>query len=165
MAELEAPSAEETTRRKFLSGLIGVVAGVVSAIVAIPAIGYLISPGLKRGSSENWINLGPVASVAPGLPTPFKWSRQIEDGWVKATQSGTAYAVQLDGQELKVLSDVCTHLGCRVVWNQDRQLFACPCHDAFFAADGQVASGPPPKPLINLPHRIENGQIQIRLEA
>lgn len=165
MAELEAPSAEETTRRKFLSGLIGVVAGIVSAVVAIPAIGYLISPGLKRAGGESWINLGPLASATPGVPTPFKWSRQIEDGWVKATQSGTAYAVQLEGQELKVLSDVCTHLGCRVFWAADRQLFICPCHDGFFTADGQVSYGPPPKPLIDLPHRVENGQIQIRLEA
>lgn len=165
MAELEAASAEEATRRKFLSGLIGVVAGIVSTVVAIPAIGYLISPGLKRATGENWISLGPLASVTPGVPTPFKWSRQIEDGWVKATQSGMAYAVQLEGQELKVLSDVCTHLGCRVVWHQDRQLFVCPCHDGFFAADGQVTFGPPPKPLIDLPHRIENGQIQVRLEA
>ncbi|MGC8780505.1 MAG: twin-arginine translocation signal domain-containing protein, partial [Anaerolineae bacterium] len=64
MAELEAPSAEETTRRKFLSGLIGAVAGLVSALAAIPAIGYLVSPGLKRAAGENWINLGPAESVA-----------------------------------------------------------------------------------------------------
>lgn len=165
MADLEAPSAEETSRRRFLSGLIGVVAGLVSMLAALPAIGYLVSPGLKRKGDEKWINLGPVASVAPGVPTPFKWTRRVEDGWVKMTQSGTAYAVQLEGQELRVLSDVCTHLGCRVTWHEDRQLFVCPCHDGFFAADGRVASGPPPKPLIDLPHRIENGQIQIRLEA
>lgn len=165
MADLEAPSAEETTRRRFLSGLIGAVAGLVSTIAALPAIGYLISPGLRRKDDEKWINLGPVASVAPGTPTPFKWTRRVEDGWVKTTQSGTAYAVQLEGQELKVLSDVCTHLGCRVTWHEDRQLFVCPCHDGFFAVDGRVISGPPPKPLIDLPHRIENGQIQVRLEA
>lgn len=165
MAELEAASAEETTRRKFLSGLIGLVAGIVSTILALPAIGYLISPGLKRASSDAWINLGPAASIVPGAPTPFKWTRRVEDGWVKTTQSGVAYAVQLEGQELKVFSDVCTHLGCRVTWNQERLLFVCPCHDGFFAADGRVTAGPPPKPLIDLPHRVENGQIQIRLEA
>ncbi len=165
MADLEAPSAEEATRRKFLAGLIGVVAGLVSTIVALPAIGYLVSPGLKRAGEEKWINLGPASSVVPGVPTPFKWSRRVEDGWVKTTQSGTAYAVQLEGQELKVLSDVCTHLGCRVTWDPNRQLFVCPCHDGFFMADGRVSSGPPPKPLISLPYRIENGQIQIRLEA
>ena len=165
MADLEATSPEEMGRRRFLSGLIGMVAGVVSAIVALPAIGYIISPGLKRQGGENWISLGPISGVTPGAPTPFKWSRPIADGWVKATQSGTAYAVQLEGQELKVLSDVCTHLGCRVAWHEDRQLFICPCHDGFFTAEGRVVSGPPPKPLIDLPHRVENGQIQIRLEA
>lgn len=165
MADLETPSVEETTRRTFLSGLIGVVAGIVSALAALPAIGYLVSPGLKRAIGENWINLGPVANITPGAPTPFKWSRRVEDGWVKTTQSGTAYVVQAEGQELKVLSDICTHLGCRVTWHEDRQLFVCPCHDGLFAADGRVVSGPPPKPLIDLPHRVENGQIQIRLEA
>lgn len=165
MAELEAPSPEETTRRKFLSGLIGAVAGLVSALAAIPAIGYLVSPGFKRAGGENWINLGPAESVPTGVPTPFKWTRRVEDGWVKTTQSGTAYVLKLEGQELKVLSNVCTHLGCRVTWNPDRQMFVCPCHDGFFAADGGVISGPPPKPLNHLPYRIENGQIQIRLEA
>ncbi|MGC8782512.1 MAG: ubiquinol-cytochrome c reductase iron-sulfur subunit, partial [Anaerolineae bacterium] len=81
------------------------------------------------------------------------------------TQSGTAYVVKLEGQELKVLSDVCTHLGCRVTWHEDRRAFVCPCHDGFFAADGSVISGPPPKPLNSLSYRIENGQIQVRLEA
>lgn len=165
MADLEGASPEELGRRRFLSGLIGVVAGLVSTIVALPAIGYIISPGLKRQGGENWINLGPLASVEPGVPTPFKWSRPIADGWVKSTQSGTAYAVQLEGQELKVLSDVCTHLGCRVTWHADRELFICPCHDGFFTADGRVSFGPPPKSLVDLPHRVENGQIQIRLEA
>ncbi len=89
----------------------------------------------------------------------------VEDGWEKSLQSGTAYAIQLEGQELKVLSDICTHLGCRVNWREDQQKFACPCHDAFFGIEGQVISGPPPRPMIALTHRVENGQLQIKLEA
>ena len=165
MAELEAASAEEVSRRRFLSGLIGAVAGIIGFIVAIPAIGYVISPGLKRATGENWINLGPESSIVPGVPTPFKWSRMVQDGWEKSLQSGTAYAVQLEGQELKVLSDVCTHLGCRVNWREDQQHFACPCHDGFFNIEGKVISGPPPRALYPQTHRIENGQLQIRLEA
>ncbi len=37
MAELEAASAEEVSRRRFLSGLIAAVAGIVGFVVAIPA--------------------------------------------------------------------------------------------------------------------------------
>ena len=165
MAELEAASAEEVSRRRFLSGLIGAVAGIVGFVVAIPAIGYVISPGLKRAAGNDWINLGPESSIVPGVPTPFKWTRMVEDGWVKSLQSGTAYAVQLEGQELKVFSDVCTHLGCRVAWREDQQHFACPCHDGFFNIEGQVVAGPPPRPLVPLTHRVENGQLQIQLGA
>lgn len=165
MAELEAVSTEDVSRRRFLSGLIAAVAGIVGFVVAIPAVAYVISPGLKRAANNDWINLGPESSIVPGVPTPFKWSRMVEDGWVKSLQSGTAYAVQLEGQELKVFSDVCTHLGCRVTWYQDPQQFICPCHDGFFNIEGQVVSGPPPRPMDPLTYRIENGQVQIQLEA
>ncbi len=167
MAELEAASAEELDRRKFLSGLIGVVAGIVGAVVAIPAIGYVVSPGLRRagGDANAWITLGPAANIAPGAPTPFKYSRVIQDGWVKSSQSGTAYVVSVDAEHMKVFSDRCTHLSCRVTWVGDRNGFVCPCHDGFFDIDGKVVAGPPPKPLDQFEHRIENGQLQIRLEA
>ncbi len=165
MAELEAASAEEVGRRKFLSGLIGVVASIVGAVVAIPAIGYVVSPGLKRAGGEAWITLGPATSIAPGTPTPFKYSRAIQDGWVMGTQSGTAYVVAADAEHLKVFSDRCTHLSCRVTWVEARNGFVCPCHDGVFGVDGKVISGPPPRPLDEFEHRIENGQLQIRLEA
>lgn len=165
MAELEAASTEEIGRRKFMTGLIGVVAGIVSAVVALPAIGYVISPGLKRTGGESWLNLGPASAVTPGVPTPFKYSRIIQDGWVKATQSGTAYVVATDAEHLTVFSDRCTHLSCRVTWVEGRNGFICPCHDGVFGIDGKVVAGPPPKPLDAFEHRIENGQIQIHLEA
>lgn len=165
MAELEAASAEEVSRRKFMTGLIGVVAGIVSAVVALPAIGYVVSPGLKRAGGESWINLGPASAVTPGVPTPFKYSRVIQDGWVKATQSGTAYVVAADAENMTVFSDRCTHLSCRVTWVSDRDGFICPCHDGVFGIDGRVVAGPPPRPLDAFEHRIESGQIQIRLEA
>ncbi len=165
MAELEAASAEELDRRKFLSGLIGVVAGLVGAVVAIPAIGYVVSPGLKRAGGEKWVTLGPAASIAPGAPTPFKYSRVVQDGWVKSSQSGTAYIVATDAENMKVFSDRCTHLSCRVTWVAERSGFVCPCHDGVFGVDGKVVAGPPPEPLDEFEHRIENGQLQIRLKA
>ena len=165
MAELETASAEEISRRKFFSGLIGIVAGFVGTVLAIPAIGYVVSPGFARGSGETWLNLGPASAATPGEPIPFKYSRIVQDGWVKSTESGTAYVVATDAENMKVFSDRCTHLGCRVTWNQSRDGFVCPCHDGVFNIDGAVVAGPPPRPLDQFEHRIENGQIQIRLEA
>jgi Rieske Fe-S protein len=161
----EFSSREEIGRRRFLAGIIGVVAGAVAALVGVPAIGYVVSPGLKKQGGEEWITLGPLSGLTPGVPSGYPYSRSIADGWVQATQSGTAYALTVDGQTVTVFSDVCTHLSCRVSFRSDSLTFACPCHDAVFSATGAVIAGPPPRPLDQFESRIEAGQIQIKLEA
>lgn len=165
MSEEMFANSEEIGRRKFLTGIIGVVAGAVAAFVGIPALGYLISPGVKKQNEDQWLTLGPVSSLTPGVPTGFPYSRRIKDGWVESTQSGVAYVVTHDGQEVKVFSNLCTHLNCRVTWNEARQGFLCPCHDGLFGINGEVLSGPLPRPLDQFQTKIENGQISILLEA
>ena len=158
-------AGEEIGRRKFLTGIIGVVAGAVTFIVGLPAIGYLISPGVRRQTVEQWYTLGPIDSLVLGVPTGFPYSYRIQDGWVEATISGTAWAVSHDGVNVTTFSDVCTHLSCRVNWREDLEVFFCPCHDGTFNIDGEVVAGPPPRPLDEFENRIENGQIQILLGA
>ena len=48
---------------------------------------------------------------------------------------------------IAVLTAVCTHLGCTVSHDGDSQTFRCPCHGSIFDPQGQVMSGPAPKPL------------------
>jgi menaquinol-cytochrome c reductase iron-sulfur subunit len=165
MSELEFASAEEISRRKFLGGIIGVVAGAVAALVGLPAIGFLVSPGLKNQNAAKWLTLGSLSNLTPGVPAPFPFSRKIRDGWVESTQTGVAYVVTQDGQNVTVFSNNCTHLSCRVNWREDKQGFFCPCHDGLFGLDGRVLAGPPPRPLDRFETKIENGQIQILLEA
>ncbi|MFQ5608228.1 MAG: ubiquinol-cytochrome c reductase iron-sulfur subunit [Candidatus Zixiibacteriota bacterium] len=45
------------------------------------------------------------------------------------------------------ISSICTHLGCNVKWNSDRNGFDCPCHGSKFDGAGKNISGPAPKPL------------------
>jgi menaquinol-cytochrome c reductase iron-sulfur subunit len=161
----EFSSREEIGRRRFLAGIIGVIAGGVAALVGVPAIGYVISPGLKKQAGEEWIALGPLSSLTPGIPNGFPYSRTIADGWVQASQTGTAYALTMEGQTATVFSDICPHLGCRVSFRSETGTFVCPCHDAVFSATGAVVSGPPPRPLDQFVSRIVDGQIQIQLEA
>ena len=165
MTELSSSNPEEISRRNFMSGIIGVVASAVAALVGIPAIGYVISPGVKKANTEKWITLGPVAGLTPGVPAGFPYSRSIKDGWVGSVQAGIAYALTQDGQNVTVFSDVCPHLSCRVNWSGDRQAYLCPCHDAVFGVDGRVLSGPPPRPLDQFQAKVENGQVMILLEA
>jgi cytochrome b6-f complex iron-sulfur subunit len=48
---------------------------------------------------------------------------------------------------VKAISTTCTHLGCKVHWEADKNIFFCPCHNGVFNPDGVVLEGPPPRPL------------------
>jgi len=58
---------------------------------------------------------------------------------------GRAVAVYRDAGGVYAISTICTHLGCVV--RPTAAGFECPCHGSRFAADGEVTSGPAPKPL------------------
>ncbi len=58
-------------------------------------------------------------------------------------------------------SKVCTHLGCLVKYDKERQLFICPCHAGVYDLKGNVLSGPPPKPLQKFAVRVEGDNIVI----
>ena len=58
-------------------------------------------------------------------------------------------------------SKVCTHLGCLVKYDKERQVFICPCHAGIFDLEGKVVSGPPPKPLSKFSVRVEGNNLVI----
>jgi len=58
-------------------------------------------------------------------------------------------------------SKVCTHLGCLVKYDKERQIFICPCHAGMFDLEGNVISGPPPSPLQKFAVRVDGDNIVI----
>ena len=58
-------------------------------------------------------------------------------------------------------SKVCTHLGCLVKYDKERQIFICPCHAGLFDLEGNVISGPPPSPLQKFAVRVDGDNIVI----
>jgi cytochrome b6-f complex iron-sulfur subunit len=59
------------------------------------------------------------------------------------------------------LSRVCTHLGCLVNYDKERQILICPCHGGTYDLEGNVISGPPPSPLPKYTVRVVDGNIVI----
>jgi Rieske Fe-S protein len=153
------------TRRGFVGGVVGLIGAMMTTVIGLPAIGYLVSPALKKETGEEWITLGPVSALEPQKPTPFTFSQTKEVGWRRARISQTVYAVAQDGANVTVFSDACTHLSCKVHWEEERNAFICPCHDGFFDVHGEVVSGPPPKPLYQFQAKVENDQLMILVEA
>lgn len=153
------------SRRGFVGGVVGLIGAIMSAVVGLPVIGYVVSPAFKKGGGEEWITLGPASALEPGVPTPFVFSQMKEVGWKRTRMSRTVYAVTGDGEKITVFSDACTHLSCKVHWDEEQEVFICPCHDGIFDREGKVVSGPPPEALYPFETQVENDQLMILVEA
>jgi Rieske Fe-S protein len=153
------------SRRSFVTGVIGVLGGIITTIVGLPAIGYLISPALKRESADEWVPLGLIDDIPEGEPTLFSFTRTKQVGWERTANSYGVYVVRQANGELDVFSNICTHLSCRVSWDEDLSEYICPCHDGHFAKDGTIVSGPQPRPLDRFEYRVEDdGRLAIHLQ-
>jgi cytochrome b6-f complex iron-sulfur subunit len=51
------------------------------------------------------------------------------------------------GDVYKVISAVCTHMGCTPRWVAEQKVWECPCHGSIFDDKGAVVHGPAPDPL------------------
>lgn len=150
-------------RRSFVKIITSALGSLMAAVVALPAVQYFISPALGKKSQDDWISLGPLENYPLGTPTPFNFTQTQVNGWERSSQSYGVFVLREEGKDVVVFSDVCTHLSCRVNWDQEKQQFFCPCHAAFFDKYGNVVSGPPPRPMDRFETRMEGDQLQIHL--
>jgi Rieske Fe-S protein len=117
---------------------------------------------VQRADTQNWIRLGSAAKVELGTPTLFKTKIQRQAGWIVDEEELTIYVRTDDGRDFIAMSNICTHLGCRIRWIAEQQQFFCPCHNGVFDKDGNVLSGPPPRPLDRYETKVENDQLMIQ---
>jgi len=152
---------EQVKRRDFMKTAIIAIGGFIGAAIGLPVIPYIIGPA-QQNEDEGWIRLGVVSKVELNVPTLFKTTLELQTGWVSSEEEFSAYVLTENGQDFSVMSNVCTHLGCRVRWIQDQEGFFCPCHNAVFAKDGSVVDGPPPRPLDQFDYKVEDGVIFVK---
>jgi cytochrome b6-f complex iron-sulfur subunit len=116
--------------------------------VLYPIISYLWPPRAGASGAGDRVAVASTADIPPG------------QGQVFSVNNKPVIVINTpDG--FKALDAVCTHLGCIVSWNEQRQVIACPCHEAFFNTNGVVISGPPPSPLGVLRIQVEGDQIYV----
>ena len=148
-------------RRDFLAWGTVAIGGLISAGMAIPAIAYIIGPALQRRQEQDWILLGSADKVELGTPTLFKVTIERQTGWILDQQELSVYVLTENGRDYIAMSNICTHLGCRVRWIDNQEQFFCPCHNAAFDKDGEVLDGPPPAPLERFEVKVEDNQLYI----
>jgi Rieske Fe-S protein len=151
-------------RRTFLRLLTGLFGAVASAVLGLPLVGYFFG---MRKFGVLWVDLGSVSDFTLNETRRLDFNNPLRQPWDGITSLTGVYA-RYQGKNAKdedqflVLSVNCAHLGCPVTWFQQSGLFMCPCHGGVYYADGEHASGPPPRGLYHVAWRVKSGQLQIQ---
>ncbi|HEU0292754.1 MAG TPA: ubiquinol-cytochrome c reductase iron-sulfur subunit [Anaerolineales bacterium] len=155
---------KDISRRDAMKVTISLIGGLIGTALGIPAIAYILGPALKK-EEANWIRVSSLSNIELGTPTLFKPKVTRQSGWIEDKEEVGVYVLTEDGRNYHAMSNICTHLGCRVRWIAERGQFFSPCHNGVFDKHGYVVSGPPPRPLDEFETKIEDGNIYIQLPA
>ncbi len=148
------------TRRTFFRWVTGAAASLIGLGLAIPLIGYVISPALKR-RERSWVEVGSVDDLPVGKPKALDYVQTVQDGWMESRTQKAVWAVKQADGRVTVFSPMCTHLGCGYRWEDADHKFKCPCHGSVYDADGKVLAGPAPRRLDVLPSKVEEGRLLV----
>jgi menaquinol-cytochrome c reductase iron-sulfur subunit len=162
MEENQMSETKDVQRRDFLGLVTWAVGVLIGAGLGIPAIAYIVGPALKQEDIQEWIAVGTTSKVELGTPTLFKANIERTTGWITNQEELAAYVLTEDGRNFIAMSNICTHLGCRVRWITEQQSFFCPCHNGVFDKEGNVISGPPPRPLNRYEVKVDDEQIFLK---
>jgi Rieske Fe-S protein len=155
----------DLNRRDFIKSVAGFVGTLIGVGIGLPSIFYLLSPSLEKTEGDSIIDLGSLENYPIGIPTRFEFTRTWVNGWERTATNYGLYVVRRNESEVRVFSDICTHLGCRVTWHPNEEHYISPCHDGHFDIAGNVVSGPPPRPLDEFITEIKNGNLIVSLLA
>jgi cytochrome b6-f complex iron-sulfur subunit len=142
------------TRRSFLDLLLGATAGAWIGTVLYPIVRYL----------------KPIQEASPTGPSRLDADavgKLVKTSFVIVPFGGKRVLVFRDTQsKLRALDAKCTHEGCTVQYVPGESSIWCACHNARFDIEGNVVSGPPPRPLPRYAvHEDSEGNILLGQES
>lgn len=156
------PAVPGHSRRVFLFKLSLLLNGAVGAILAVPILGYLLGPAIKKNSADNsWIDLGPFSAFPEGETRLVNFRNPVTTPWDGQTGDIPCWVRRISGNNFQVFAINCAHLGCPVRWFAQSRLFLCPCHGGAYYENGSRASGPPERGLFEYDHKIVSGNLMI----
>ena len=122
------------SRRQFLQWLLRSGSAALLGAALYPIARYLWPPRGTEASVSSVV-AAKVGDVATNAAKIFRFGNR--PGILVHTPQG----------DLKAFSAVCTHLNCTVQYDDQASVIWCACHNGKFDLNGQVISGPPPRPL------------------
>jgi len=100
-----------------------------------------------------------TSATQEATPVTFPLAELPVGGAKAITYGGVPALVLRTPESLRAFSLICTHLGCVVQWQKDKNEFYCPCHDGRFDEFGDVLAGPPPIPLEQYTVRVDGESV------
>lgn len=107
-----------------------------------------------------------VTTAATSVPAGYTELGKLPASAVPASFSagGTkGYIYAKSSSEVMVFSNICTHQGCEVPFNQSSQAFVCPCHGSTFSLSGEVVKGPAQTRLPLFQNKVVGGMVYAKL--
>jgi len=152
-------------RRKFMELGIYTISGTMVAVSSVTLARFAVGPSFDKKRSK-WIEVelgnNPVDRGSfEGVVLEY----ETKEGWSNNRVRTLIYVKRTQGDEVVAISAGCSHLGCIVSWDEQQNIFKCPCHEGRFDADGNVISGPPPAALKRHPAKVVDGKILVGTET
>jgi len=112
---------------------------------------YVFTNLLKKknaaGAAEGWFDAGNINFFEKDKVYPFG--------------SAHFYISRLQDGGMLAISTRCTHLGCTVQFNNNKERFVCPCHASSFSKYGEVLSPPATRALDVYPITISDNKVLV----
>ncbi len=140
--------AAQGTRRGLIHWLLG--GGVTASAVSFlyPVIRYLNPPEIPEAAA-NEVSGGKIQDL------------KLNSAKIVKFGNSPALLIRTGETSWRAFSAICTHLNCTVQYRDSTRQIWCACHNAFYDLNGRVVSGPPPRPLEELPVHVRGDEVVI----
>jgi cytochrome b6-f complex iron-sulfur subunit len=143
---------EAPARRAFVKLGMGAIGAGYAAAIGYPIYAYLSTPAQR------------AAEASAVTQTTLDGADKLPVGSAMMFRFGAKPALLIhhkDGSWV-ALDAVCTHLGCTVQFELDKDRIYCACHGGVYdAKTGANVSGPPPKPLTAYKVEAQDGRVVV----
>jgi menaquinol-cytochrome c reductase iron-sulfur subunit len=168
-------STQLLDRRSFVIRAMAGIGVLIAAVIGIPIAGFASVPFFRSKTpvrflsdavpptlrSDAWVSAGALDDFEVGVPRLVLLHRDVTDGWVSGVADVAVYVVRETEVDVVAFDTHCTHLGCPLAFASGSATFICPCHGGSFDVQGDVLSGPPPRPMIQYETRVVDGEVQV----
>jgi menaquinol-cytochrome c reductase iron-sulfur subunit len=150
------------SRRVFLFKLSVALNVAVGAVLAVPIIGYLLAPAMKKSATAgSWVTIGEVDDFPVGETRLVDFESPVARLGDGETAKAACWVRRVSAEKFQVFAINCAHLGCPVRWFAQSKLFMCPCHGGAYYEDGSRASGPPERGLFEYRYQLVGNSLAI----